>query len=655
MTVDETSATPAAAITEAPRAPRVLCYAPYNRWALHGQWEMTILHALRLRGADVSYVLCDGLYTDCDVFWQATDPRPSNACVRCRREVTGLVERLGMDHSWLGRHLRDEERREAQRWSAALGTADLLRARYGEWDVAAWVTGSIHSHFRSSSLDVGDPRVEAAVRSYLFSGLVACFALERLLDDARPDVLLVFNGRQSSTRVALELARRRGIRVVCHERGPRSETLALAENTHCVDLEPFRRYWREWKDVPLSERELEEVATHLHEREHGVGLSWKAFTAAPQHPDTVRAALGLDPARPTWVLFTSSDDEVVAERDWQGDFATQLEWIERTIAHARRNPGIDLVVRAHPNTGSARSTGANHRQLEQFERLAHDLPANVRMIAPEQEVSSYSLMEIATVGLVYHSTAGLELACKGRATVVAAGSMVTGLPFVHTVADARRYEALLDELSRVPAGAYFPDVARRAFRFAHGRFFRMCVPFPLVKMSSPALGARQWSDPAELVPGRDAGLDRCVRVVLDGERVCPPPTPAQAAHDDAAEREWFGDADANRFTALAFATELIEDASLLAAWAANFPGAAGATLVIQTPAAATEELLEAVRRAGLDDETGPDLVAVDAPVAELGDLHALFSRVPSPECALPRFDDESTEALRSFAGAAGSR
>lgn len=623
---------------------KVLCYSPYNRWSLHAQWEMTVLQGLRQAGADVTYVLCDGLYSDCDVFWEATEPRPAHACRSCQAEVTARVASMGMDWRWLGRHLSFEDQAEARRWAAGLDRDELADAGYGDWPVAEWVRGSVHSHFRSSTLDVADPAVERTLRSYAYSGLVACFALDRLLAHEAPDVLFLFNGRQSSTRVALELARRRGVRVVCHERGPRHETLTLTEDESCLGLECRRRYWRDWGDVPLTEAELIELSDHLWSRERGQNLGWNAFTNAPEPLGAVRAALGLRADRPVWALFTSSDDEVTSEKDWRGDFGSQLEWIERTVAWAGRNPGIDLVVRVHPNTGSRRSSGANRRQLSEMARVAEDLPPNVRMVMPDEELSSYSLMELTTVGLVYHSTAGLELACKGKATVLAAGSFVTGLPFVHTVHRAADYESQLDGLAGIPAGAVFDEVARLAGRFAYGYFLRYPIHFPLVRMQTPVTGEPTWSDPAELAPGADPGLDRCVRIVLGGEPVCPPPGPAERARDSAAEDARYGSATA-RFTAVAYADELIADVSLLRAWARSFRAADDVTLAIDTPAEVTEALIAAVSGLGLD-ESGPDLVAVDASAAGVR-YDAVFSRRARPVEA-PHFDDASLPELRAL-------
>jgi hypothetical protein len=636
-----------------PAAPRVLCYSPYTRWGLHGQWEMTLLQGLRQAGAEVAYVLCDGMFTDCDLHWEATDPRPANACAGCQAGQAGLAAQLGMDFRWLGRSAAADDRRIARDWVAALGAGELLGARSGAWEIGRWVRGSVHSHFRRSELDPADPAVERVLRSYLFSGLVAALALDRLLADEQPDVLLVFNGRQSSTRVALELARARGIRVVTHERGPRRETLSLVHGASAVALAPVHRLWDEWGDVPLSEDELARLRRHLAEREHGVGLGWSAFTDAPQDPDAVRASLGLDPAKATWVLFTSSDDEVVSEPEWQGPFASQLAWIERTLRYVARHREIELVIRVHPNTGSKRSLGRNASQLAELEALREALPANARMVAADAEVSSYTLMDLATAGLVYHSSAGLELAAKGKATVVAAGSPVSGLPFVRTVRDAAGYEGVLGELRGIAPGTVDAGIRRGAWRFAYARLFRAPVPFPLVRQRSAVHGEPLWHAPEELGPGADAGLDRAVRIVLDGAPVCAPPGAAERARAPEPAGA-YGDgpgAPAPRFTAVAFAGELVEDARLLRVWGRAFGAEDPATLVIHTPPDATAALVAAVERAGLEGDGAPDLVAV-AP-AEGPEAHAVLSgREPAGTlAALPRFDGGSPAALRAFAAA----
>lgn len=629
----------------------MLCYAPYNRWALHGQWEMTILHGLKQRGAEVQYVLCDGLYSDCDQFWGSMEPRPANACLSCQAQVTQLVADMGMEFRWLGRYLATDESREAQRWAQSLQPGELLTASRGDWQIGEWVRSSVQSHFRANLIDVSDPAMERTMRSYVYSGLVACFALDRLLEESAPDVLLLFNGRQSSLRVALELARARGIRVVVHERGPRNQTLSLVENILCYSLEPYRRYWREWGGVPLSAGEVDDVTRMMSEREHGRGLAWNQLTAAPQPLDEVRRQLGLSPERPTWVLFTSSDDETAGDEDYSSDFPSQRDWIARTIEYARRNAEIDLVIRVHPNTGSRRSIGANRRQLEQMRRLAEDLPPNVRMIDADEDVSSYSLMELCAVGMVWVSTVGLELACKGKNVVVAAGNYVAGTPFVHTVRDADAYEGMLEPLLALEPGAASPEIKRLALRLAYGLFFRLPVDFPLVRMPTPKVGQLAYDSLDALWPGRDAGLDRCVRIVLDGEAVCPPPTEAERARTTDAEDAYLKPSAKPRLTVLAYAEELIADGGLLRAWGETFDAGDGVTLLIHTPADATPHLVQAVNRAGLDREDGPELIAGELDDDTMAMAAAVFS-TSAPTGALagtPRYDAASLAELARVA------
>lgn len=501
-------------------------------------WEMTVLHALKLRGAEVRYVGCDGLYSECDVFWKSTNPRDSLSCTRCQAHVATLICNMSMSSEWLGRYLMPEEFREARRWSDGVELGSLGNARYAAWDVGEWVKSSVHSHLRVSYLDFAVPEIEAAYRSYLYSGLVACFGLNRFLDDSRPDVLFLFSGRMSSSRVALELALRRGIRVVCHERGLLRESLKLFENVSSVSLRPFPELWSDWGDVALREDQLETVSRYMAGRAEGRNIGERTFSPTPGDLQDIRDRLGLRPERRVWLLFTSSEDEVIATAERQGPFPTQIDWIRATVRYAERQPEIDLILRVHPNIGGKRSIGTNAGQLEEIEKLRAELPSNVRMVMPDDPVSSYSLMDIAELGLVYISITGLEMACKGKQIVVAAGAWVRGLPFVQTVDSIDTYHPLLDAAldSTEPGGS--TEIQRLAYRFAYSLYFRWNIPFPLVEMPDPQTGRLAYDSLRELLPGREQSLDRVCRVILEGEAICPSPGAQDRSASLEDERAW---------------------------------------------------------------------------------------------------------------------
>jgi hypothetical protein len=520
------------------RSRKILCWAPYNQWALHGLWELTLLQAAQLRGAAVDYVMCDGVFRSCDLYWQAENPRHPLACTQCQAEASGLGAHMRMPFRWLGRWLAPEDFRAAARFAASLPPEGLPEAVFGDWPIGEWVRSSVFSDQRTCEIDLEEPMLRESYRRYVESGLLACFGLSRLLDEGEPDLFFVFNGRQSSTRIGLELARRRRIRTLCHERGRLHESLQLYENGNALSLELIRDIQDKWGEIPLVREELERIARVLHEHVWGRNHSLEPFSPAPVEPrEKIAADLGLQPDRPVWLLFSTSFHEESAARGRA--FARQIDWIRASVAYAAAHPQIDLVLRPHPNTRETMASGRIQPELAEFRELGAAAPPNVRVVAPDSPISSTSLIELASAALTYNSTIGVECACAGKPVVVSCDSLVSDLPFVHTVRHASGYASALERLLRLPPRHVDPEIRRRAYRFAYGLYLRFNIPFPLVKMPTPRTGALAYASLDDLRPGCDASLDRIMRILLDAEPVCVPPGPEELARSETDELEFF--------------------------------------------------------------------------------------------------------------------
>lgn len=522
----EVAAATAPAAGAAIRAPRVLCWMPYGQWSIHAWQEMTILHGARHRGADVRYVMCDGVFSSCDMHWNTVRPRTVSSCSECIAIQTRQAAGLRLPHEWLGQHLSATERDTAAQWAAAVPVEGLLAATFNDWAIGSWIVSSVHSHFRTNAVDVHVPDHEATLRANLEAGLLTAFAMDRLIQSWQPDVLFLFNGRMASPRVAFELARAAGVRIVTHERGWIIDTIYLANNADCLSLTAIRDAWARWSDEPLTAAEHARTETWLLDRAHGRKLNWRQFSPAPGTEASVRNTLQLRAHAPLYVLFTSSEDEVASNRERSSVFGTQSRWLEATADWAQRHPAVDLVIRVHPNTGGARSTGRNAEQLAWLQQFATTVPSNVRMVWPDDAVSSYTLMDMATVTLSYLSTTGLEAACRGRPAVMAASSYVSGYGFTHDVASTVGYDLLLDRLLDGESLDTVVHRRTRAWRFAYLAMFRYMLPFPLVPQHTFSEAGLGYTTLDALRPGRDASLDHAVDVLLDGVPVCRDPDPA---------------------------------------------------------------------------------------------------------------------------------
>ncbi len=499
----------------APR--RVLCFSPYNRWQLHGVWEMTILHGLRLRNSDVKHVFCDGQFTDCDIHWKATSPRKFNSCIECQAAVTDLAKQLSSPFEWLSQFIRPDERAKALDWAQGVNSAEFQSATFDQMPIGEWAIKSVRQHFRNSILDVSDPDVEQAWRSYLYSTLLASFAAKRLFDEYKPDTVFLFNGMFSVIRPFNELAKQLGLPVIIHERGRRMGAVNIMPGDESA-IQVYRNMWDQWKNIPLSQEQLITIDRFLEDRRHGRNQAWHSLNPQPENLSVIRERLRLQEDRQVWVMFPSSDDEAASFRESKEGYGDQEKWIEHTIEFAKDHPEIDLIIRVHPNINNS-ARGMNKRQYNYFKLLKDNATGNIRVILPEDNFSSYSLMDIATIGLVYMSQTGIELGALGKHVILASGAFFSNAEFVSTAENPAHYQTLLEEALQVPVDHYDVEIQRMALRFAYGTFFRIGVDLPLVTMPQVHRGEITYSSLEALLPGKDKGLDRICDIILNQRNV----------------------------------------------------------------------------------------------------------------------------------------
>ncbi len=152
-------------------------------------------------------------------------------------------------------------------------------------------------------------------------------------------------------------------------------------------------------------------------------------------------------------FFTSSVDEInmlgtLADPNWQSLYPDQYGLVLEAVEWAAANPDWTLVVRIHPNEGARSNhlgmSGAKSltRYLEILQRT--DLPPNLRIVAPEAPVSTYTLMETAAVGIVWASTTSLEMATMGRPVIIADNPSFRMAGFAHLVPQAGNLAATID-------------------------------------------------------------------------------------------------------------------------------------------------------------------------------------------------------------------
>jgi hypothetical protein len=296
-----------------------------------------------------------------------------------------------------------------------------------------------------------------------------------LLQEQRPDAVLVPNGLVTELGVFYQVSRHLDMQTVTYEFNDQREQIWLSQND-IVMHQNTDALWAARGEIPLTDAEREEIAAledaRTSAKKYGKGTRfWQ--DVASVGGDLLRTSLGLD-ERPVALLATNVlGDSLTLGRN---AFASSMaEWIEKTVQYFAQREDLQLVVRVHP--GERLMKGPS--MLGVIERALPERPAHVRVIGPDEKINTYDCMEIAGLGLAYTTTVGMEMAMRSVPVVLAGNTHYRGRGFTYDPTSWDEYYATLDSLlSDLPAYRLGKEQVETAWNYAYRFFFDFPMPFP---------------------------------------------------------------------------------------------------------------------------------------------------------------------------------
>jgi len=518
---------------------RILIFSPYALWGIHTIYEGTIAKACQAQGAKVEYLLCDGLLPECDQHWDSktNSPRPFDLCQRCQTAAKASLDNLRFPYRWLGDFVSQTEKAAALAWAQGLTPAEMRQASFKEAPVGEWVLSSVISYFRQYPPDMNNWHVISVYRGFLFSAAIVATGIWNYLETNAIDSALLFNGRQSITRVAFEIFRQHGIRVLTHERAEYNRGhINVKPNAHCMSPEPFKAFWNIWAQVPLKQESLDATLKWLIRRRYGANLAWIPFNSSSISDSSLRTRLNLNQGKRLWALFTSSTDEVAGDPVMQGSYESQAAWVRAVVQWVGLRDDVQLIIKVHPNLGGNHYIGKAVDELQIYQEMKSGLPANVRIVLPEDSVNAYSLAEEADVGFTFGSIMGLEMAMLGKPVLLASRALYEDGSHILTV---RSKESLPGMLERCLQASSDREIQREAFRLAYYYIFAFELPFPAVTALSIYEAKLNYTHRDDLVPGKDGSLDHICNFLIKGCPLFDCPTVEERSRTTAEEDAFF--------------------------------------------------------------------------------------------------------------------
>jgi hypothetical protein len=296
-----------------------------------------------------------------------------------------------------------------------------------------------------------------------------------VLEGECPDAVLIPNGLVSELAVAYQAARHLGLRTMTYEFNDQREQIWLAQD-EIVMHQNTDLLWAARHDRPLDAMQRQAIAeledARSHARKYGKGTRfWQ--DAAPIGSNQLRQTLGLD-ARPVVLLATNvlGDSLTLGRHVFASSMA---EWIDKTVQYFATRPDVQLVVRVHP--GERLMKGPSITSV--IERQLPQRPEHIHVIGPTEPINTYDLMEIASLGLAYTTTVGLEMAMRCVPVIVAGATHYRGRGFTLDPSSWEEYHGLLGgALDDLPGHRLSTDQVETAWNYAYRFFFEFPFPFP---------------------------------------------------------------------------------------------------------------------------------------------------------------------------------
>ena len=505
--------------------PRLLCYVPYGAWLVHNQLDCMLGAALHIRGAEVELMTCDGMFQE-ECYVLAHSKNPVEECRMCSEKGKKFFGIFPLPLKQLRSFIQEDDWNEIEGWLQASNIPDFSRAEYKGLPLGDWVRTSVRSYHVVNPRSIGLPHVQALFRRYIKYSWVTYRAAGRFFDQFKPTHLSMFGGYGFLHAPLMQLAAERGCKMITHERGQTPSSFMVASDDPVDTPEALAPLLKAWGDVPLSEEEFSQVNTVFKDWEQGKNRILAAFYKQGSEASQVRAHLGIPNEARILSVFTSGEHELYTEHQ-RRVVGKQIDVIGNLINLFRTREEY-LVIRHHPNIGIGVRAKQDYDYLTRAYEQMSDLPPNVRVVMPNEQMTSYAILWNSAASISFASTVAVEAVARGVSSAALALSMFSGVA-THIVSDFSMLglTLLTEQLFDKSGHNFTVEELRKAYTFIRAYVTKFSTQFRSFGIKNTHEMDIRVTSLDQLAPSMDPTLDRLCNYVMKGTSIYDMPTEAE--------------------------------------------------------------------------------------------------------------------------------
>jgi hypothetical protein len=471
---------------------KALFFSPYADVWVHSLPEVEIADALRDDGWEISRITCErDLSEHCvsmaakGIDFAADLNTKEDVCSSCIHRQSLLQKSFGFKDRTIGSLLSEKHRTEIKELLGAVTPSNWTNFELDGAPVGkmAFYDFSLVNKLNTTTIP---NHLWASYLSDLHNSLKTYFAVKTLMNMEKFDVLITYNGMYATNNVAGYVARQNACSTwslhAGHHLVDRYGTMYMYESTTLPVLAYETTEWDEDRSQPVISDAAAKVTDHILELFKATNRFVYSSPLGDLDVNVLRRTLEISPNRKVLLATMSSADEIfgakmagVLKDGTAGPlFENGFEWISFLVNQLKERPDLHLIIRVHPREFPNKRESKLSENAINLKKLLVNLPNNVSVNWPEQQISLYGLAHIVDVVLNASSSAGIEMSALGLPVVLyRVEHMLAYDPRMHScVEDKHLYMAAVDNaLSK----GWSVDNMRSAYRWWAFIFSRIAV------------------------------------------------------------------------------------------------------------------------------------------------------------------------------------
>jgi len=411
---------------------KILAFSPYA-----GIWEHSFPEATTLKAltniAEIKYIGCNGLFDSFCITMSAKGITPHASLSEKRKVCSDCIakKKLIKDNYEFNSVDIDDYVNDAVKANVTASLNKISKDNFMEFAIDGVELGKISVYEivlnnKKNNIKFDDNEWSDYLNS-LENSLYTYYFMIDIIRQYCPDRILVYNSLYSTNNVVYQLAKILGISSFFLHAGRnwsnRLDTMIVAKNTSVEYNQNIASMWSKFKDIKLSINQVKLIYDHFDRviRSNSFFNYSSKMSKNFSFYDTYPMANG---AKIFLATLSSSDERfaanLVGHRSIiEGElFNNQTNWVKWLVKYFSTKSDSFLIIRVHPRDFPNKRYKNFSDNARNLKKNLVNLPSNIMVNWPDENISIYDLATEVDVLLNSHSSSSLDFLYLGLPVVV---------------------------------------------------------------------------------------------------------------------------------------------------------------------------------------------------------------------------------------------